>query len=782
MIDIARPLAGLLPVDDLREPLRAIIASLAPGGAERIVLDWLGAEAALGRRCELAVVHARRIALAPPPGVTLLARGNESPQTFLRAVAARWQGAHAPISAHLISDAQLALFWEAGLATVPVVHNMPQGWRNDPAHWRAPAVPQAIACAGAVGEAMRAHGCRVPVVVLRHRPAVAPAAFDATERARIRAALGIVPTTLMVLAVGAFKPQKDYPRAVRVCAAAKARRALTLVIAGGAADSAGLAQLEASVDVAMNLGFEDHLRLPGFVIPIAPYLSAADVLLNVSAFEGLSMAVREALAAGLPVIATTVGGQQEIVAPGLHLVPADAGDDVIAALLAGLPVRARPAAAPENAAPHAARAWSLPLAWRSARCESIDTLFVTANLNAGGAQRSLVNLAGGIGTRQRIAVAVCGESTQEDFARQLAHAGVAAFRPAETRDPLALAESLIAWATAHGVRAMVFWNADARLKLALARFAPAALRLIDVSPGAYAFEELAAAASWAEAIDSSTGLYADRLDVLVHKYQGATTAWQARNTVVIPNGVALRAARSGLPVTPRFIVSGRIASSKRIEVILEAFAGLATGLPQAELHVVGHAEERDASYASTLARRAEGLRAVWRGACPELEFLGESWTAAVVLGTHQGSPNAVLEAMAAGIPVIANASGGTGEIVIDGANGWLLPEHCTADELRDAMREAAREAALNCRLGAAARDFVARRHALPRMVDAYMALLGGAMPVTGDPSQAPPRKDCPPQATRTWSKYSKNAATSVTPGTALASPSAAACARLRRPV
>ncbi|MFN0160510.1 MAG: glycosyltransferase [Burkholderiales bacterium] len=774
MIDIARPLAGLLPVDDLRLPLCAVIASLAPGGAERIVLDWLGAEAGLGRKCELAVVHARRIALAPPPGVTLLARGSESPESFLRRVAARWQGVGAPISAHLISDAQLALFWEAGLATIPVVHNMQQGWRNDPSRWRAPKVPLAIACAAAVGKAMLAQGCRVPVVVLRHRPAVAPAAFDPAERERTRAALGIGPATLMVLAVGAFKPQKDYPRAVRACAAAMARRALTLVIAGGAADSAGLAQLEESVDVAVRHGFEDRLRLPGFVIPVAPYLAAADVLLNVSAYEGLSMAVREALAAGLPVVATAVGGQQESAAPGLHLVPADASDAAIAALLADMPVRARPPAAAASEARHAARAWSIPLAWRTACREPVDTLFVSANLNAGGAQRSLVNLATGIGSRQRIAVAVCAESTQEGFARQLAHAGVKTFRPAATRDPLVLAESLIAWAMSHGVGTLVFWNADARLKLALARFAPAALRVIDVSPGAYAFEELAAAATWAQAIDTDTKVYAARLDCQVHKYLGATAPWQARDSVVIPNGVALRAPRPGQPAAPRFVVSGRIAPSKRIEIILAAFAGIAALFPQAELHIVGTAEERDAGYAAALVERAAGIPVVWRGADPALEFLAESWTAAVVLGTHQGSPNAVLEAMAAGVPVIANASGGTGEIVVDGSNGWLLAESCTAGDLRDAMLGAASDARLNQHYGITARDFVARHHSLPRMIDSYLALLTGETSCTEGAGRAQAQMDCPAQATRRWSKYSKNAATAAVPGSALASPSAQA--------
>jgi glycosyltransferase involved in cell wall biosynthesis len=47
---------------------------------------------------------------------------------------------------------------------------------------------------------------------------------------------------------------------------------------------------------------------------------------------------------------------------------------------------------------------------------------------------------------------------------------------------------------------------------------------------------------------------------------------------------------------------------------------------------------------------------------------------AIVLGVHQGCPNACLEALAAGVPVVANDSGGTREIVIDGKTGWLVPD------------------------------------------------------------------------------------------------------------
>jgi glycosyltransferase involved in cell wall biosynthesis len=707
-------------LEDLREPVRVVIASLALGGAERIVVEWLAAEAAAGRACELAVLHPRRIARRPPKGVAVRLRAMESPQDFVRALARDWTGARAPLSTHLIGDELLAILWAAGLATVPVVHNAAPGWRNDARFWRAPHVPQAVACAGAVAAELRAHGATVPVAVIRHRPCVGGPAFDPAARARVRAALGIGPDCLVVLAAGAIKPQKDYVRAIGVLRALAARRDCVLVIAGGTLDAQGLAELDRVVDAAQDAGVIGRLRLPGFVDPIEPWLAAADMLLNVSRFEGLSMAVREALAAGVPVVATAVGGQEETRDERLRLVDAEASAEGIADHCAALPVRQGLVKQARTGLP---RAWSMTLASRAPSGTEVRTLLVTANLNAGGAQRSLVNLAAALAARHRLAVAVCGPSTQSAFAASLHRAGVHAFRPAPSADPFAQAESLLAWSAAHGVRTLVFWNLDARVKLLVARFAPDPLRLIDVSPGHYSFEEIDAAAAFGEALDYTPAQYHARLAVLVHKHHGAWSPPGVRTTV-IPNGVATREACAVTPAAPRFLVSGRIAPSKQLDLILDAFGRVRASFPSAELHVVGQAEARHADLGRHIESRAKRVPGVvLRGACPDLAFLAEPFTAAVVLGRHQGSPNAVLEACSAGIPVIANASGGTGEIVQGGRTGWLLDEACDVDALATAMREAAADPDRTRALGAAARAFVAERHGMQAMVEAYRVLV-----------------------------------------------------------
>jgi glycosyltransferase involved in cell wall biosynthesis len=687
---VAQTLPGLVPVDDARVPLRVLIASLVQGGAERIVLEWLAAEALRGRAVELAVLHPRANAWRVPRGVTALVRdGDEPVEHFVAALSEYWKGAPGVVSTHLIDDGVLAKLWDAGLRTVPTVHNARPGWRNDPLAWAAPRVPFVLACAERVRDELLASGCRVPVYTVRHKPAMPARACDSEQRRRVREEWRIGDGTFLVLAVGAFKPQKDFPRAVDVLAALRHRRDAVLAIAGGAHDAAQVAELERTLERALAHRVEAHVRLPGFVDPIGPWYAAADAVLVSSRYEGLSMASREALSAGLPVVALDVGGQREIDAPALSLLRPDATATSIAAALAAHPLRARLEPLREARVP---RIWSVPMAHASTPRAPLDTLFVTANLNAGGAQRSLANLAPLLARGRCVGVAVCGESTHPAFAAALGVAGIECFRAAPSPDPFGVAESLLAHAGARAVRTLCFWNADPRVKLLVAKFAPPTLRLADVSPGAYAFEELEGERAFAAACAFSAQAYYARLDLLVLKYSGVRPP--CANVRVISNGVAMRDAWWRPSSPARFLVSGRIVPSKRLETVIEAFARVRARFPHAELHVVGQAEPRHAQYATRLFASAAPLDVRFRGAMPGLEHLAETFTAAVVLGTHQGCPNAVLEAMSAGIPVIANASGGTAEMLAHEETGWLLREHAASAELADAMAACASEPAL----------------------------------------------------------------------------------------
>jgi glycosyltransferase involved in cell wall biosynthesis len=721
---LARTLPGLLPVRDRRAPLRVLIASLAPGGAERIVLEWLGAEVARRRDVELAVLHPRIHHLRPPRGIRLRQRGEETPEAFVRGLGRAWSSHPAPVSCHLVADPLLAVLWDAGLATVPVVHNSRAGWRNQPHAWAAGHVPQALACSPAVAAEMALGGCEVPIAAISHRPWVGRAAWDPAGRAAMRGTLGIAEGTFALLAVGAIKPQKHYERAVEVLARLHGERDAVLVIAGGVLDRAGLAELDRVVDRAVALGVDGALRLPGFVDPVEPWLAACDAMLNVSRFEGLSIATQEALFAGLPVVATAVGGQAALSHPGLRMVPADASAAAIAACLAPLPVRRALVPAPLRRAP---REWSVPLHPRRRAGPRLETLFVTANLNAGGAQRSLVNLACQLAPSHRLAVAVCGDCTQAAFTDSLRAAGIEPFRPVPDADAFAVAESLLAHVAAGAARALCFWNVDPRVKRLVAKHAPPGLFLVDASPGAYAFEELRAACEDDDTLGFDADDYYARLDVLVLKH-AAIGAPAARRVEVVENGVAATGLAWRPSAVPRYLVHGRIAPSKRLADVIDAFRQVVAREPHATLELVGSAEPRHEAELVRLRALAAGLPVTWRGADSGLGYLHETWTAAVVLGTHQGSPNAILEALAAGVPVIANASGGTAAMLDGGRAGWLLAEDCGVDEVAAAMLaawHAPAEAAARARAGVAR---VEGLHGLARMAAGYRRILEEPVP------------------------------------------------------
>jgi glycosyltransferase involved in cell wall biosynthesis len=136
-----------------------------------------------------------------------------------------------------------------------------------------------------------------------------PASTQA-ERRRAREALGLCDDDLVVGTTARFDPVKDLPNLVAGAALAHDDwPALKLVMIG---DGACRPQVE---EAARSRGF-DNVRLPGHLGNARSLLAAFDVYVNCSLSEGISVALLEAMDAGLPVVATAVGGTPEIVRAG----------------------------------------------------------------------------------------------------------------------------------------------------------------------------------------------------------------------------------------------------------------------------------------------------------------------------------------------------------------------------------------------------------------------------------------------------------------------------------
>jgi len=134
--------------------------------------------------------------------------------------------------------------------------------------------------------------------------------FHVSGRDRARASLGLPQGAQIVGTVGRLVPVKDQATLVdAVAELVKSGVAATLVIAG---DGPERARLEAR---AVERGVD--LRLLGYRPDVEQVLAALDVFVLSSTSEGLSNTILEAMAAGRPVVATRVGGAEEMIADGV---------------------------------------------------------------------------------------------------------------------------------------------------------------------------------------------------------------------------------------------------------------------------------------------------------------------------------------------------------------------------------------------------------------------------------------------------------------------------------
>ena len=152
------------------------------------------------------------------------------------------------------------------------------------------------------------------------------------ERRQARAALGIGDEAVVVGTAARLDPVKDLPALVEAVAQVRRSSApVRLVIVGDGPERAAVEH------VAADHGMSDSLCLTGYRADVRDLLAGFDVYANSSISEGISLTILEGMAAGLPVVATGVGGTPEVVIDGETgvLVPARA-PTALAQALTGL--------------------------------------------------------------------------------------------------------------------------------------------------------------------------------------------------------------------------------------------------------------------------------------------------------------------------------------------------------------------------------------------------------------------------------------------------------------
>jgi L-malate glycosyltransferase len=234
----------------------------------------------------------------------------------------------------------------------------------------------------------------------------------------------------------------------------------------------------------------------------------------------------------------------------------------------------------------------------------------------------------------------------------------------------------------------------------------------DINPGRSAAQTAAqrAAYSCAHVVVANARASAERL-----RFERVP----ARKIAVVPNGIDVETfdARALAPPLRRVVSVANLRQEKGHDVLIDAAARVVHCFPDARFDLVGDGPERERLEALV---RARGLSraVVFRGHVENVAAILEQADIFAHPSRTEAFPNALLEAMAAGLPVVASAVGGIPEIIEEGHTGLLVPagdRQALADRISRLMADGDE----GVRIGAAARRAVVARFSFDRMVAGF---------------------------------------------------------------
>jgi glycosyltransferase involved in cell wall biosynthesis len=297
-----------------------MLTSLGIGGAERQALAL--AESLRERGHSVAVFTLRpRLAEEWPTSLPVFRLGmRKEPIGFLAAAirARRYLRDLAPdlIHSHGFHAnifARLMRFILPKIAVVSTIHNIYVGGRMRMLAYRL--TDRLCAQTTAVSDAVAQRFVALKAAP-RERCAAAPNAIDAeaftpdpARRARMREAMH-AGTDFIWLAAGRIVPAKDYPNLLRAFALVRETRADARLWIAGEGTASAFAALR---KLAAELGIGGCVQCLGLRRDLVALLDAADAFVLSSAWEGMPLALAEAMAMEKPVVATDVGGVRELV-------------------------------------------------------------------------------------------------------------------------------------------------------------------------------------------------------------------------------------------------------------------------------------------------------------------------------------------------------------------------------------------------------------------------------------------------------------------------------------
>jgi glycosyltransferase involved in cell wall biosynthesis len=316
------------------EHINVLLPTLNTGGAERIVLDTTTSLLA-HQSAQVLVLNdvpsSFDVPRSPRMNVMYEKIIGDDRQEKIRRIAARVHSSpNASLFVHLADGGLLTSLHNAGVRTIPVVHNLHERWQAPATAFNDPAVLFVVSVSEAVARDLRGHGCRKRIVVVKHE-VIRQLGQGEKQKARreIRRQLGVSENVVLLGMVGQFKKQKNYPRAVRILSRVMKHVNAKLLILGSW-DTVNTDDQKCHAETlatAAALGLQNDVMALGTVLDVERYLAAFDVFLNTSTIEGLSVAMLEAEHAGCRVVVSDIGGAAESNYASKVLIPPDSSDE-----------------------------------------------------------------------------------------------------------------------------------------------------------------------------------------------------------------------------------------------------------------------------------------------------------------------------------------------------------------------------------------------------------------------------------------------------------------------
>lgn len=306
-----------------------VLPALSPGGMEKLVLQLTADAVGRGDTVLVAAAHGAWSAEVTRAGATCVTLPATSRRTSAASVAAaglavtrlarcvrqvRPHVVHSHnVRATLLARLAIALSLRR-VALVTTLHGLAPDDYDAASRVLRHAARRVIACAPAVAQSLRESGFPAGRIdTITNGAALLPAGQERQAVLRVSLSLGPAP---LVLGIGRLAEQKDWPTFI---AAARLLPGPQYAVAGDGPLRHDLTEL------ARNSG--DQVRFIGIVDDVAALLGLASCVVSTSRWEGMPLAMLEALSLGTPVVATQVSGLAELVpAAAALLVPP--GDEV----------------------------------------------------------------------------------------------------------------------------------------------------------------------------------------------------------------------------------------------------------------------------------------------------------------------------------------------------------------------------------------------------------------------------------------------------------------------